>query len=342
MSVSWHAPVSLHKQPKGARMQAVEARLEQYKQWIMTSLPKSAEPAPFTTSASLSKPVPSPKPISKHAKAAAARRARRQSEMIGAAASLLRGSGPKGLASAAATLGLEVPEGTTSQAALLGAAPAKATDEEALNPDGQAAIDEKVVALTRQVSPPPASDAVTEPDIAGPIGISITGIDLEHGVSVSMGIDLELQRLRLQQLQQLSRMQQLSQQKPELPPTAAATAEMSPAEPSLQAQQLRLQLQCLQQQHLEPVQPLKPLKPMSTAALAVEEAVKPPHLSAHDALKHLQHLQLQQQQLQLQLQLQQQQLQLQLQEEASRRSQQAAAATLISLPSCTSLNCASS
>ena len=333
MSVSWHAPVSLSKKPKGARMQAADARLEQYKQWIMASLPNSTELAPSTNSAlasgALSKPMPGSKPISKQARAAAARRARRQSEMIGAAASLLRGSGATDLASAAATLGLEVPEGTTSQAALLGAAPAKATDEEALNPDGQAAIDEKVVALTRQVSPPPASDAVTEPDIAGPIGMG-------------MGIDLELQRLRLQQLQQLSRMQQLSQQKPELPPTAAATAEMSPAEPSLQAQQLRLQLQCLQQQHLEPVQPLKPLKPMSTAALAVEEAVKPPHLSAHDALKHLQHLQLQQQQLQLQLQLQQQQLQLQLQEEASRRSQQAAAATLISLPSCTSLNCASS
>ena len=65
-SVTWNAPVSLHKKPKGARKQAAEARLEQYKQWIVASLPKPNEPAPSTTSVlasgALSKVLPSPKP----------------------------------------------------------------------------------------------------------------------------------------------------------------------------------------------------------------------------------------------------------------------------------------
>ena len=78
MSLAWNAPVLLIKKPKGMRKLAVEIRIEQYKQWILASAHGGAG-------------VLSLPPVGKR-NSTAARRARQQSEMVSAAASLLSDS----------------------------------------------------------------------------------------------------------------------------------------------------------------------------------------------------------------------------------------------------------
>ena len=337
-TINWNAPVSLSKKPKGARKQAAEARLEHYKQLIVASLP-SAAPNDY---GAVGRPTLN-KPIS----AAIARRIRQQSEMVGAAASLLRCETPAGIASIATAL-LEKPISPSSSMSTShhGAfttcpraplPPAKMATTRIAQVDQLTAVEQEIKALTQAT--------------AGYGGI----IKSEESLETSpLSMQLELQRLQLQQLDQIRRMQQLQQLNRLQLEKIESLQDAPPVAPPAAPPTLVLDLQScgseeLQlQQQLQQLQGLK-LKLQSQKQPQPQPAQPPP--APRDPLQQLQQLQLQQQELQLQLQQQEQQLMQQLQSHVTladaqepqewllsqRRSQQAsqqAAAVLLSLPSC--------
>ncbi|KAL1520895.1 hypothetical protein AB1Y20_022456 [Prymnesium parvum] len=203
---NWNAPVSLISKPKGARKQAADARLEQYKKVILSTLNPDYSSAACGLQPIHGLPLSSTK-VRSGRSSTAARRARLQKEMAMAAGELMNGSKPAAVPFAAPPAAALAASSTGLGAGL------------SLN---LANLQAQVKALSQQLALAAGRDSTSatapvkgederssSPSSDPPLSATTVGTPSAEPTLGAWPSNAELSKLRLLQLAELNKLQQL-------------------------------------------------------------------------------------------------------------------------------------